>query len=206
MTVTTPHWKIIWLSAGLGLLCPTYVSNLNPNASALQTMLAVSSKACPCRPMPQSVPTRRGSSSPSNTWYHAQLHQCMKTRTENGANFGRAIPETGSRFHSADRYALSSQYYTLHYRKQHNKIRYECNLAATKEQLTHCIVPGAPSPNPWPWQMTLTFNPRWSMVLTHIHAKIKVKGQSIQKLLWKQTEERTDGLDRLHCHVRQLGR
>jgi len=40
--------------------------------------------------------------------------------------------------------------------------------------------------------MTLTFNARRAMVMIHTQAKIKVKGQFIQKIEWKQTDEQMD--------------
>jgi len=47
---------------------------------------------------------------------------------------------------------------------------------------------------------TVTFNRRQAMVIMvmasiHVHAKIKVKGQLIKKLEWKQTDGQTDSTD-----------
>ena len=33
----------------------------------------------------------------------------------------------------------------------------------------------------WPWYMTLTFNPRWAMVMTNIQTKLEFNGQSFQR-------------------------
>ena len=41
--------------------------------------------------------------------------------------------------------------------------------------------------------MTLTFNPGRDIVMTLTLEKLKIKGQSVQKTEWKQTEGRTDG-------------
>ena len=52
---------------------------------------------------------------------------------------------------------------------------------------------------PWPWSIsiTLTFNPRRAMAVTGtLCAKVKVEGQLVQKIEWKQT----DGPDRSHYH------
>ena len=56
----------------------------------------------------------------------------------------------------------------------------------------------------WPWPMTLAFNPRRATVMTHTHAKIKVKGQLAQLVEWKQ--RRMDGHDRSHYFSRYRDR
>ena len=46
----------------------------------------------------------------------------------------------------------------------------------------------------WPWHLTLTFNPKRAMVMTPSHTrKLMFKGQSVQKMEWKQTNRQTGG-------------